>query len=161
MRGCFVTLSYQRRLCWQRQWPSWRLRAAWLWTSWSRGCGRWLWRSFLKHGPACLCHRASPQGSRWWFPQALCQRAKHYQCSAELWDKGWEDKLQTSIWKQCHLSNSSVRVSLEADWRQVIKKCNRNTRQQISRCCTAQKQIIALWLHPRILLLFSRMLIFA
>lgn len=78
---------YQLQLCWQRRWLSWSLRAAWLWTSWSQGCERWLWRSFLKHGPACLCRRASPPGSRWWFPQALYQRAGHCQCWAELWDE--------------------------------------------------------------------------
>lgn len=79
--------SYQQQLCWLKRWLSWSLRAAWLWTSWSRGCGRWLWHSFLKRGPVCLCRRAFPPRSRWWFPQALCRQAGHCQCSAELWVK--------------------------------------------------------------------------
>lgn len=85
-----VEASYQQLLCWLRRWLSWSLRAAWLWSSWSLGCGRWLWRSFLKHGPVCLCRQVSPPQSRWWFPQALCQRAGRYRCSAELRDKDGE-----------------------------------------------------------------------
>lgn len=111
-RGNRVKASYQLLLCWLRRWLSWSLRAAWLWSSWSRGCGRWLWRSFPKRGPVCLCHQVSPPRSRWWFPQALCQRAERYRCSAELWDKDEGTETLMSLQELLCYSDNTVSLVL-------------------------------------------------
>lgn len=113
MRQCWVENaigSYQQQLCWQRRWLSLSLRAAWLWTSWSQGCGRSLWHSFLMRGPACHGHQASPPDSRWWFPQAFHPLAGRCRYSAELWDKQLCKKLKTTEHKSIFLTNSTNRL---------------------------------------------------
>lgn len=81
---------YLRLLCWPTTSPSWSPKAAWLGSSWRRGCGRWPWRSFRKRGPVCLGRRVSPPGSRQWFPRASCQWAGRCRCSVELCENNGE-----------------------------------------------------------------------